>query len=556
MVLLDFRRPGRAPRQTVSGQRPLSGVPTAATICVLSAAMDGYALWVSCGDGSACVWEGSSGSVVCAARELAAPPARGVAGACCAGSPVVVAARGRPQASVASWGLEAAALRCGLAEPLTALAASPDGALLAGGGASGRLSGWEAASGELLRAWPAHYRPVTALAFSPCGGALASGGGDGVVHVWDTAALADVAAGGGAPPAAAQSWPEHALPVSCLRWGAGAGLAAVLYSASADRTVRAVDVAARRTLLCLAFPAPVACLGLDALDAALYAGCEDGSVHAVPLLPAAAAYIAGRGRAPVAAGAGAASAAAFAGHAGPVHDLVVTPDGTRLVTGGEDGQVRVWDTRGGQQVAAFDARKAAAAAGGAAAAAPAGGVAPAPVVALLLARADVVGLHRRRGGGGGGHAHLLRGGQAPVEAAAEAAALAAAGLAVGSAAPLKKFGRPLPPEWVGSTTGPTDVDVLVAVAPAAADADIAAAAAAASAQASLFAVLAAAIDADGTAAVAAAAPPLAAASAAAGADAAAEVQALRARVSALERENARWQAVSNQLAAGGMQAQA
>jgi WD40 repeat protein len=30
-----------------------------------------------------------------------------------------------------------------------------------------------------------------------------------------------------------------------------------------------------------------------------------------------------------------------------VHDLVVTPAGERLVSGGADGAVRVWDTRGG-----------------------------------------------------------------------------------------------------------------------------------------------------------------------------------------------------------------
>jgi pre-rRNA-processing protein IPI3 len=518
--------------------------------------MDGFALFVACGDGSACVWDGSVGSVTAAAKDLCAAPARGLASAGCAGAPVVAAARGRPQVNLAAWALDGGALRCGLAEAQTAVAAAADGALVAGGSASGRLSLWDARSGELLRSWAAHYRPVTALAFSPCGGALASGGGDGVVHVWDTAAAADVAAAaGGAAPAPAQSWAEHALPVTCLRWGAGAGLSAALFSASADRTVRATDVASRRTLLALAFPAPVNAIGLDALDAAIYAGCDDGSVHAVPLLPAAAAFIAGRGRAPVGAAAGAGAAPPFAGHAGPVHDLVVAPDGTRVATGGEDGHVRVWDTRGGQQVAAFDARKAAAAAGGAAAsasAAPAGSPPPhAPVVALLLARADVVGLHRRRGaaGSGGGHAHLLRGGgggggHAP-EAAADAAARAAAGAASAAHVPLKKFARPLPPEWLGSTTGPTDVDVLVAVAPTAAEVDADAAAAAAAAQACLFAVLAAAVDADAEAAAAAAA--------ARGAGAGAgdvHVQALHARIEALERDNARWQAVANQLLAG------
>lgn len=43
-------------------------------------------------------------------------------------------------------------------ERLTAVAASRDGAYLAGGGASGSLYLWELGSGRLLRAWPAHYK--------------------------------------------------------------------------------------------------------------------------------------------------------------------------------------------------------------------------------------------------------------------------------------------------------------------------------------------------------------------------------------------------------------
>jgi len=46
---------------------------------------------------------------------------------------------------------------------MTALAASPNGAYLAGGGTSGTLYCWEASSGRLLRSWPAHYKVVRHL---------------------------------------------------------------------------------------------------------------------------------------------------------------------------------------------------------------------------------------------------------------------------------------------------------------------------------------------------------------------------------------------------------
>ena len=72
------------------------------------------------------------------------------------------------------------------------MAASPDGAYVAAGGGSGRVYLWHAPSGELVRAWPAHYKAACALAFSPCGTGLASGGADGGVHVWDVAAAVDL----------------------------------------------------------------------------------------------------------------------------------------------------------------------------------------------------------------------------------------------------------------------------------------------------------------------------------------------------------------------------
>jgi hypothetical protein len=48
--------------------------------------------------------------------------------------------------------------RCFAAEQLRCVAASPDGSLVAAGGASGRIYVWQAGSGRLLRSWPAHYR--------------------------------------------------------------------------------------------------------------------------------------------------------------------------------------------------------------------------------------------------------------------------------------------------------------------------------------------------------------------------------------------------------------
>lgn len=65
------------------------------------------------------------------------------------------------------------------------LAASSDGALLAGGSRDGRIRIWDVKAGRLRHTLIGHRRPVTALAAIAGGTLLASGGADGTVRVWD-----------------------------------------------------------------------------------------------------------------------------------------------------------------------------------------------------------------------------------------------------------------------------------------------------------------------------------------------------------------------------------
>jgi hypothetical protein len=130
---------------------------------------------------------------------LLALPGRCVGGGGCphARRPAALSAAARRAAQTSkgallgwTWGREQPVLRCFVAEPLCTLAASPDGALAAGGTASGTVQLWATASGKLLRTWAAHHKAVAALAFAPDGSWLVSGGEDTAVCVWSLAGAA------------------------------------------------------------------------------------------------------------------------------------------------------------------------------------------------------------------------------------------------------------------------------------------------------------------------------------------------------------------------------
>lgn len=107
---------------------------------------------------------------------------------------------------------------------LFTLAFSPDGQLLALGGAEKTIQLWQISARRLLTSWEGHSSSIYTLAFSPDGRHLASGSGDQQICLWalPTGALR-------------QRWSGHKGLVCALRFDFTGQL---LISSSADQTIR------------------------------------------------------------------------------------------------------------------------------------------------------------------------------------------------------------------------------------------------------------------------------------------------------------------------------
>ncbi|KAL5558834.1 hypothetical protein UlMin_035045 [Ulmus minor] len=232
-----------------------------------------------------------------------------------------------------SWSKPQVEVKSPLQEKIKPLAATREGTYIVGGGSSGSIYLWEVASSRMLKKWPAHYRGVTCLVFSDDDSLLISGSEDGSVKVWSLLMIFDDYRRERSH-LYEHSFSEHNLCVTDIVAGYG-GCNAIIVSASEDRTCKVWSLSKGKLLRNIVFPTIIDAIALDPAEHVFYAGGRDGKIYVAAL----------NAESPSSKNHGLHIISAFSNHSKAVTCLQYGINGNLLISGSEDGMIRVWDAR-------------------------------------------------------------------------------------------------------------------------------------------------------------------------------------------------------------------
>ncbi|GAU34061.1 hypothetical protein TSUD_16490 [Trifolium subterraneum] len=190
-------------------------------------------------------------------------------------------------------------------------------------------------TGRLLKKWHAHLRAITCLVFSEDDSLLISGSEDGYVRVWSLFRLFDDLSNREAKNLYEYSFSEHTMRVSDVVIGYG-GSSAIIVSASDDRTCKVWSLSSGTLLRSIVFPSIINAIALDPAEHVFYAGSSDGNIYIAALNTERITTTNNYGKHII---------GSFSNHSKAVTCLTYGKVGDLLISGSEDGIVRVWNAK-------------------------------------------------------------------------------------------------------------------------------------------------------------------------------------------------------------------
>jgi WD40 repeat protein/uncharacterized caspase-like protein len=218
-----------------------------------------------------------------------------------------------------------------------AVAFSPDGTLALSGDYDGKLKLWDVASGRELRSFPSDATEVASVAFSP-DGRFALSGNRALPEYRDlnTLILWEVASG-----RELRRFTGHAKALTSVAFSPDGTLA---LSGSDDKTLKLWEVASGRELRSFTgHKDNVSSVAFSPDGRFVLSGSNDSTLKL---------WEASSGR-ELRSFASGREFNSFTGHASNVRSVAFSPDGKRIISGGADGTMRIWDAQTGEELAAM-----------------------------------------------------------------------------------------------------------------------------------------------------------------------------------------------------------
>ncbi|OWF56347.1 WD repeat-containing protein 18 [Mizuhopecten yessoensis] len=224
---------------------------------------------------------------------------------------------------------------------VTALDVTPNGEYCIAA-VSEKIHIWQVCTGHLMTVLGRHYQNVTCLRCCDDGSYFVSGGDDNMVIAWSLGRVLSETGEYSNRRAPVHVWSQHSLPITDIHIGYGGSRARVV-SSSLDQSCRMWDLASGEMICCIVFDVSITSTAMNLTESLLFAGGSNGNIYCYNLYDRPI-----RTERHIQSDTDDPSTTIYSGHSKQVTCLSISLDGSQLVSGSHDCDVRVWDVYSGQ----------------------------------------------------------------------------------------------------------------------------------------------------------------------------------------------------------------